>query len=342
MSLEELRDLEEELREKDFVERPDFEWKLISVYKAMLRQMERDDVVQPYITGKVIDHLIRYGTYMKSRRDQDLRVAKMAMKEVLRYDPSNPIAAYRLGFIAYRNKEYFSAQVQFQNALSSQKDGQGHKYRLTEQQEKNAYLYLINSSLYMAKMTYETMNETFSELPEQLGTYEFPELYERLSTNEHYLESRAFVKETETSVSYCSKEECEKVTWNIPENVIVLYFVGRDAILYFNDEEKILSKQHGYILRYLLKSSTQRHPANRFGNLTTYFTNSRVREVPRNTFIQAIRRLVRKMKEMEIPDVIYAEERENAVRPAYYFDHSLPFMILSRVDESWGESGSDR
>lgn len=190
-NLKELEQQAADLMERNPEFNPQLEQRLIGIYKSMLRQMNRQDSLYQPIKEKVIDQLIRYGTYMKSAEEKNFQAAEAALGQVLRYDRKNPIAAYRLGFIAYRNEQYSSALIHFENAVKYHQRHANHKYRLTEQQEKNAYLYLTNSSLHIAKSTYEKMNEAFSYLPKKLSSYKFSELYSYLDENEQYMESRS-------------------------------------------------------------------------------------------------------------------------------------------------------
>lgn len=334
-NLEELERRALELVERNLENDPSIEQRLIGIYKSMLRQMNRQDTRYQPIKEKVIDHLIRYGTYMKSSEEKDLHVAEHTLEKVLKYDRSNAIASYRLGFIAYRHKKYSNALKHFENALKYHLLQENGKYRLTEQQQKNAYLYLTNSSLHVAKSTYEKMSKIFSNLPEKLSDYKFSELYRFLDDNEQYLESHAFIKETKMGVSYCSKEECEELALDNPEGTILLYFNDRNITVHFNGDEDILTGRNGNILRQLLTKTTRDRPATRSGEMAKYFLNGVVQEVNGNTYTAAIMRLRARLMQIGLPEIICTEERIDRPRPAYYYDHSLPFIVLYRVDDEF-------
>jgi uncharacterized protein HemY len=50
------------------------------------------------------------------------------------------IAAYRLGFLSYKQKNYSSALLYFENALRFQRFDQNQRYQLNGQQQVNALL----------------------------------------------------------------------------------------------------------------------------------------------------------------------------------------------------------
>lgn len=107
------RELETDLNDKDNDSEYSLTSQKIQVYEEMhrrLRQLVRDqkeDVNYLHsITELLVFNLIHYGTFMKMNYQKGNNTAKLSLKKALNYDRTNPIAAYRLGFLAYKDKDY--------------------------------------------------------------------------------------------------------------------------------------------------------------------------------------------------------------------------------------------
>lgn len=336
MSMEKLEELEERLHNMEEDSLYSQYSQKIAVYEAMYHHSEnigKEEGYLSYIRKKLIFHLIHYGIYLKMQYEKSEQEAERCLKKALYYDKKNPIAAYRLGFLSYKRRNYQSAVDYFQRALNSQQHYEEVGYRLNEKQLINAQLYLANSALHIAKHAYERLEELPQESQEELPRYEFSPLYERLKDNDRYLAEHAFYKINSEGSQTCSKEECEELVTHEPAHTIVLYFNDRNIKLLFNEDETTLSQEQGDILRYLLTKSSEGLPANRLA-LRNYFSSGITGEVNGENLRQAIRRLRTKLRNCRIPNVIETANRRGET--AYYFNRSLPFVVMYRVDEGIG------
>ncbi len=336
MTIEELEDFEQDLHER-VGEEPLYSQR-IDIYEEMARRLRRIVRENPeeksyldYVTRKLVFHLIHYGTYLKMEYEKDDYLAINCLKKALNIDRKNPIAAYRLGFLSYKHRDYNEALNNFQKALDHDQYYEDKDFRLNETQIVNAHLYLTNSALYIAKYTYERMNKLPYVSQQDLPHYELSSLYESLSKNEQYLEKNAFYKMTEKETITCSKAICDELTTDEPRNTLVLYFNDRTIQLVYNDNLVELGQNHGDILRYLLTKSSEETPATRI-TLQNYFPNSIAKgEVNKNTFIQAVNRLKTKLRSCDIPPIINTSNHSGET--AYYFDKTLPYIVMFRVDQ---------
>lgn len=158
-TLEELEEIEQNLLdEEEETGQRNYSMR-IELYKEMYNRLKplarkQNDVYKNYIENvqqSLVYDLIHYGTYLKTEYQKDDHLAAICLEDALKYDRHNPIAAYRLGFLSYKQKNYSSALLYFENALRFQRYDSSHKYKLNSQQQVNAHLYLTNSALYIAK-----------------------------------------------------------------------------------------------------------------------------------------------------------------------------------------------
>jgi len=176
-TLEELEQLEMELLEQDEA-KDGYYAELISVYKQMYRQLNALRRDQPedyeytyqYVKKQLVASYIKYGTYMKIGLEKNPSLAKSALKKALKYDENNPIAHYRLGFLAYQASQYFEALQSFQAAINNQSCYANKEFVLNDTQLYYAQLYSINSALYIAQQTQQALQK-LNNHPKQL-TYE--------------------------------------------------------------------------------------------------------------------------------------------------------------------------
>ena len=155
MSIEELLDMQEELHLCRDEEDGSLH-ELISVDEELHRRIstDRDSEYAPsleMIKKGLVSNLIHYGTYIKTEYRKDDHTAEQTLRKALRYDKENPVANYRLGFLAYKRRNYIKSIVYFQNALQFHAKREESNYSLTPQQMYNANLYLSSSALYIAK-----------------------------------------------------------------------------------------------------------------------------------------------------------------------------------------------
>src|SRR5690606_27426134 len=125
ISLEELEELEQELLDLGETRLGSLSYSKIEVYEAMHRQLEalvqEDEEYRAYYTyvkKKLVSYLLRYGASASGNDRTIYEDSEKVLKKVLSYDSQNPIAAYRLGFLAYRSGTYFEAAAYLQQALN--------------------------------------------------------------------------------------------------------------------------------------------------------------------------------------------------------------------------------
>jgi tetratricopeptide (TPR) repeat protein len=329
-SIEELEEIEEELNEQEHGY-SNFSMK-IDLYKEMYRKLSQlvrqhnEDVQSSldYVKRKLIYCLIHYGTYLKTEYQKDDYLATRCLEEALKYDKTNPLAAYRLGFLSYKFNEYTKAIQYFQNALDNDQYHRQHLYQLNEQQQLNAHLYLTNCALHIAKEAYEKMNQLPLAKTHKIPKQELSPLFSSLIENEQYLLRHAFYKVNKEGRTTCSKAECEKLISSPPHDTLLVYFSDRTIIAVFNGKEASLTQDQGNMLSYFLLNSSEALPATRHDF-------SVVDTIIPNTYTTNVNRLRRKLTQQGFPSLIQTKRYYNET--GYYFDESFPFYIMYRSDE---------
>lgn len=341
LTLDELELLEQDLHENG--EKSDYGYymQLVIVYEMMykkLKSLARNNGPQydhslQHTKNVFISHLIKFGPYIKMNHFKDDGNAVELLIKAIGLEQKLPIAYYRLGFLAYKHGKYGSAVRYFQQALNKQLLNDP-SYALNQQQEFHAHMYLANSALYVASHTYETM-EKLPYLPEeQLPNLELSPLFETLSSNEKYLLNHAFYKITKNKTETWSKEACEDLYENSEPNELVLYFNDRENILLFNGEEVIITPTQANMIRHFLLSSSKENPCTRMTMRDFFGRTGSDGEVRKNTFIKSIERLRGTLRSIDIPEIIDVTQYRGET--AYYFNESVPFTVLFRVDEAFG------
>ncbi|WP_156351153.1 tetratricopeptide repeat protein [Neobacillus vireti] len=331
-TLEELEDWEEELNDREQESgHPNYATK-IELFREMVRRFQqlvrqnKDDYSHEleYVKWKLIYSLIHYGTYLKTVYQKDDHLAAKCLEEALKYDRTNPIAAYRLGFLSYKKRNYSEAIQYFELTLTNHKYYEKHQYQLDDQQVIHAHIYLTNSALKIAKEAYEKMNQLPQSANQNIPIHEFSSLFLNLQENEQYLQRNAFYQLTGDEKTTCSKEECERLIDSEPSNTIILYFSDRNITAFFEGEDVSLSADQGIMLQYFLLKSSEDHPATRnaFSDVET---------IKQNTFVQKVNRLKNKLREKGLPPMIQTKRYQGET--AYYFDGSCEFYIMYRVDD---------
>ena len=335
-TLEELEQLEMELLEQDEA-KDGYYAELISVYKQMYRQLNALRRDQPddyeytyqYVKKQLIASYIKYGTYMKIGLEKNPSLAKSALKKALKYDENNPVAHYRLGFLAYQAGQYFEALQSFQAAINNQSCYANKEFVLNDTQLYYAQLYSINSALYIAQQTQQALQK-LNNHPKQL-TYESSHLLGLIEKNEEQIVQHAFYYISRDGKKTCSIEECnELVDEEWPEPTLVLYFADRVTICKYGDKETSLSFDRADMLRHLLLVCSEVNPGTR-NMFTSYFTISKREEVASNTFRQKIGRLKADLRKIGLGDVIQQTMVNNEA--AYYIEPTVPYIVLYRVDD---------
>lgn len=337
MTLEELEEEDRQLH----LQTPDLEESLlyqrkIELYKAMhlkvKQRVHRKLEGQSYlddITEHLVFNLVHYGTYLKKADQKVEQVAIPNLKRALSYDPHNPIAAYRLGFIYYRNHNFINAANYFQKAIFSGRFNLNKKMALTDRQKVNAQLYLTNSALHIAKESQEDLAKFPADEVEKLPGYEFSSLYDSITDNDAYLSNHAFYQETSGGRTTCSKRHCDELAMDNPENTIVLYFADVETSVSFNGKSEVLTKRTSDVLRHLLTSSSVGAPANTHAVKECFGDLKPDQDVTWITYRRTVSRIRESLEACAIPAVIETSSGSQA----YYYNGSLPYMIFYRVDD---------
>lgn len=336
LSLEELEDLDRE-HQSTYVEDESTTYRhKIDLYTAMyiqvqklVRQKKEDPSYIEAIKERLVYNLVHYGTYLKMSDQKDEKMAESSLGKALSFDPTNPIAAYRLGFLSYKQGGFGKALQHFQTSINNMAGNENSAMSLNEQQLTRAHLYLTNSALNVALRAQAKLEKLPAAELEQLPGYEFSALFSAMNNNDNYLWNHAFCKKTVEGRTACSKQDCEDIAMNNPRNTIILYFGDVETTLNFNGKAVSLSKGLSDLLRYLLNESSESKPA-KAEDVKQFFGNlSLDEELKWETYRRAISRLRMAMQNALIPEVVATV----ANGQAYYFDGSIPYMILYRVDE---------
>lgn len=327
ISLEELEELEQELLDLGETRLGSLSYSKIEVYDAMHSELEElvqgdDDYAAyyTYIKKKLVSYLLRYGGQASSNltiyEDTEKR-----LKKVLSYDSQNPVAAYRLGFLAYRSGTYWEAAAYLQQALNSQTFYSDERFLLNAEQISRAVMYITNSALHTA-VRGEVPTSDF-----MAGQVSSTSLSTQLCYNDGMLKSQEYRITTLFGSVLCSKEESEDAPM---QDVISLKFNKFGAILTYNGIAEQLTSIQANTLRYLLVKTRKGQAATPW-SLKDYFLFTHViTGVPEETFLLVISEVKQILAEMEIPASIQVAEN---VESGFYFDGSSPFVVIDRVDE---------
>jgi hypothetical protein len=330
-SFEELEELEQKLYdEEEATGYPNYSAK-INVYKEMHKLLsklvrgkkENYRVYLENIEQNLVHQLIHYGTYLKTEYQKDDHLAAKCLKEALNYDRRNPIAAFRLGFLAYKQWNYSEALHFFEKALEFQTYNQKHPYQLNNQQQLHAHLYLTTSALYIANETTAKMNKLSLSKNLEIPESEFSML--NITLIENILGKYAFYNISKNDKITCSKEDCEKLTENPPPETVILYFSDRMISVFYKDTKPVdLSIEQGEMLKHFMLKSSEKYPATR----GAFSYNQTL--IP-NTYTKNVARLRNKLQDKGFPPIIHTKRYHEET--AYYFDHAYSYHVLYRVDE---------
>jgi len=232
LSVDELLDQLEILEDqrddgKDYLLQP-----IISIETALLRVIKADHASEylmslPKIKQDLTEHLVKYGTYLKTEYRKDDMAAKTSLIQALKYDKTIPQAHYRLGFLAYKQKNYMSALGHFKNAVENQQLHPEHKLRLTNQQSYHAALYMSNSALYLAADAQELA--LYIDVEEtKIDQLMLSPLYELINSNTSYLEQHVLQITDCDGIRGGSWEEYEELMDAPDRKELILDMTGRE------------------------------------------------------------------------------------------------------------------
>lgn len=337
MTIDELYDREEQLLEElNSDEAKDWIYhEIVGVYEEICRRLSRCSIEERKAHGfehmkkELVKYLIHYGTYLKTQLKKDERMAKTAFQKALRYDSENPIAHYRLGFLAYKEEEYATAQRYFEKVLEYQKGYSNPEFCLNERQLYYAHLYLANSALFVAEKTYQSLEKFPDYISDQEKPAELSFLHEWLQRNENILTMQAFTKWTSSGKEYCSKEQCEQVMMDPPKNTVVLYFSDHENVVSYHGREVCLPRDPAEMLCYFLVKTNEARPATKY-DMEAFFQLRQNVDIPTNTFVQKIRRLRERLRYVQVPALI--DSCRFRGETAYYYNGSVDYIVMYRSD----------
>lgn len=336
-SIEELLDLEEELKETKSEEDGSI-FSLISVYETLYRKISSEENHEygaslNKIKAQLIHYLVQYGTYLKTVFQRDDDAAERNLRKATRYEKNLPIAYYRLGFLQYKKENYSDALQYFQAAIHSQETCKDTKYVLSSQQLYNGHLYLANCGLFIAKEAQETLSKLEHDANvEAVPQYITSPYYQLILDNEDYLERHAYQITTVDGTRYGTKDHCEDMLEKM--GTIILDLTGRRNLIVFNKKETTLSKNQTEMLRYFLLKSNWEKPLTKHDFYDLYANTKHREEIPTNTYIQNVTRLRGKLTGIGI-GISVLENSSGARETGYYYNQFYPFVMMNRSDESF-------
>ncbi|MCJ7841043.1 hypothetical protein MUB24_09040 [Lederbergia sp. NSJ-179] len=334
MSLKELFDLKEELQiakdEEKGVSLP----ALIGVEEELLRRLSRDKDDEnsdhlAKVQSDLINHLVYYGSYLKTVYKKDHLDDQKSLAKVLKYDRGNALAYYRLGIYAYQRKYYVTAAVHFNNALKSHERNPHSPYRLSAQQHYHTLLYLTNSSLKVATETGEETRKLKEQIEEKsLANLDVVPLHEHIRQNETYIENHAFIVISQSSVKMASKEECEEqITSEEMKPYLILYFSDQQQSVIFQKKEVLITVLQANVLKRFLLYSREGKLVTKKDVADLFASRDQSGEIAEDMYKQVLKRLKGKLAELDLAHTIIQQEEGDL------YDTAIPFLCIQRTEE---------
>ncbi|WP_062106840.1 hypothetical protein [Bacillus niameyensis] len=321
MSIEELFDLEAELRVAKDEEKGVSLPALITVEEELYEKVSADKTGKyqdslNIIKKNLVDLMIRYGPYLKTIYQRDDLAEEKALSQALKYDRGNPYAYYRLGYLAYKRKNYLTSAVHFNNALKSQERRRSAEYLLTEQQKYMANMHLSNCALNVALQAQKALEEETVGAP----------LLELVGTNENILKSHALTVTSQSGVEWHSMENCQEMIKSDEfENYLILYFSEQQHSAFYKKQEVNLSFNQAELLKTMMlqTSKNKRAVKEQFQHL--FSSRDENGEIPANIMNRALNRLKRKLAQCQVPANIIISSPEQA---QYYYNQEILYLII--------------
>ena len=330
-TLEELEDIEQELLDRDEEEEKyGYYQNFVSLYSEIHRQLirlsrgnrEEYQVKESYVKGKLVqaaNHLI----------------------EVLKYDPKNPIAHYRMGFLAYKHEDFAGAVYYFQKVLQYDESYEKREYKLNTQQLYFANLYLSNSALYIAQKAQKSAELMQDDVHKsKVENFEMSPLYKMIQDNESYLKKHAFTITTSDGTRQCSKSKCQDIALSNLPDTLILNCSDQGNTIIFNGREEPLETDQIALFRHYFLYSNEANPVTKYQIIDIFQTSGKTGEVPDNTYSVKVLRLRRKLAKVEAPTSLIENKRFKN-QTAYFYNHALPYMIIHRTDDSFFLDNND-
>lgn len=336
-SISKLIELEDELYNARQDEIPGALRDLVDVQKVLLEKLiDNPDVEHAnnleVFRRKLVTNLVRYGAYLNVENRKDYQVEASSLKLATAYDPSNQVAFYRLGVLAYQAKRFAEAVGYFQNALEPTKVSEGYRFKLTPQQEYNAVHYIRNSGLSTAKAAHISLGKLIGDIKRsELEQSDFSILSDWIDTGDEYLNNHEYVVVSSEGKRYSSETDYHEIIEDVDSNTLIIDFTGKSIELRFNARVTAvsLSALEAELLGELMLFSSEDRPL-RGGQLQEPIFS--------NTYRQKITRLrnLIGMLELSAPAIKNKTIRVGASRvTAHYYNQTLPYLLIYRESEMY-------
>lgn len=314
---------------------------IISVEIALLRAIKADPESDfapsiSKIESDVTEHLVKYGTYLKTEFQKDDAAAEKTLKQALRYDQTIPQAHYRLGFLAYKKEEYNNALFHFQHAVENQRLNPLHKMSLSNQQSYHALLYLSNSALYMAAEAQQQSREMSIQHDveeKKIEQLTLSPLYALIDANASYLAQHAFQITDSRGQRGVSWEEYEEMMDKADSDELMLDMTGREIWARYGREAVKLTIYNAELLRTLMLNSSEASPLAKTGLSDLFSVKSG--EIKIERYVKSISRLRQKLLLLNLPeDVIgmVAKPLNGQDTSYFYRATAIPFMLIEHAE----------
>ncbi|PIC80932.1 hypothetical protein CSV75_03900 [Sporosarcina sp. P18a] len=314
---------------------------IISIETALLRVIKSDpesdyalSIVK--IESDLKEHLVKYGTYLKTEYRKDEISAKSTLKQALRYDQTIPLAHYRLGFIAYKQQAYKSALFHFQHAVEYQRLKPQHKMSLSNQQSYHALLYLSNSALYLAaEAQQQSQKISIHNDVEQtkIDQLTLSPLYKLIDANSSYLAQHAFQITDSEGQRGASWEEYEELIDDATKDALILDMTGREIWVRYGGSAVKLTILNAELLRKLMLNSSETVPLAKTDLSDLFSVQSGDIKIER--YVKSISRLREKLRNLKLPlDVIgmVAKPLNGQDTSYYYRSTEILFMLIEYAE----------
>lgn len=314
---------------------------IISIEKALVRAIKSDPESDytlsiSKIESDLTEHLVKYGTYLKTEYKKEDVAAESTLKQALRYDRTIPLAHYRLGFIAYKQQAYNNALFHFQHAVELQRLNPQHKMSLSNQQSYHALLYLSNSALYLAADAQRQSQEiSIHNNVEQtkIDQLTLSPLYELIDANSSYLAQHAFQITNSDEQRGASWEEYEELIDGDASDELMLDMTGREIWVRYGGSAVKLTISNAELLRTLMLNSSEAQPLAKTDLSDLFSVKSG--EIKIERYVKSISRLREKLLKLNLPlDVIgMVAKTLNGQDTSYYYRAAdVPFVLIEHAE----------
>ena len=221
--------------------------KLLSVGKTLLTEDEKNNA---------IDTLMNYAYYIKMEAKADPYMAEKEFSAILQINPVNAAAQYRLGFIRYKNHDWFNAINHFHKAIEYHPKNE--HFELEVDQLIKAEMFISYCSLRLAFKSLKQssiLKKTYGDVlaPEGISIEDLAEKIEMTLKQSEYILIENGKRQ------HVSKMQCENLAERQPVGHIFLYFSDSEIYL-FGNEVTTLTKKRANYLKFLLENSSLEKP----------------------------------------------------------------------------------